>query len=209
MLLTAAVAAARVPSRSIDLLGDRRLEKIIPTRFGDWSFYSNSGLVVPPEDLLSEQLYSQLLTRVYTAPDRPSVMLLIAQAAGQTGILQIHRPEVCYPVGGFELSEATPYPVRAGGRTLSAVSLTASSPQRVEQLLYWTRVGYDLPESWVDQRISVARANFRGDIPDAVLVRLSTISADRDASLAALSSFLEQLVGTVDQRARAFLLGPA
>lgn len=207
MLLTAAVAAAREPHRPIDLLGKRELEKIIPSKVGDWTFASNSGLVVPPEDQLSDQLYSQLLTRVYTAPDRTPVMLLIAQSAGQTGILQVHRPEICYPVGGFTLTGEESQSIGTGRGSFPAVAFTATSMQRVEQLIYWTRVGYDLPSSWVEQRLSVARANLKGDIPDAVLVRVSTVSPDREGSLAMLERFSRELLTAVDPRTRTFLVG--
>ena len=63
----AGVAAARQPSQTVDYLGKNKLEKILPEKIGRWTFASNSGLVVPPEDQLAQALYSQLLTRVYTS----------------------------------------------------------------------------------------------------------------------------------------------
>ena len=106
-LAAAGTAAARMPNIPVDYLGKRKLEDIVPKAFGKWRFQSASGLVVPTEDQLANAIYSQLLTRVYTAGDNGLVMLLIAQSAAQNGIVQIHRPEVCYPAGGFELSPIT------------------------------------------------------------------------------------------------------
>lgn len=174
MAATALAAELREPSKTIDLLGKRNLEDLIPEQVGAWSFHSTSGLVVPPEDQLSEQLYAKLLTRTYTAPDRPPIMLLVAQGAKQTGVIQIHRPEVCYPVGGFRLSERSDVQVSAPGRSLTAAGFTATAESRVEHLIYWTRIGHVLPSTWLEQRWAVARANLNGFIPDAVLVRLSS-----------------------------------
>lgn len=204
----AAIAAARQPRSVIDLLGKRKLENVIPPRIGPWSFYSKSGLVIPPQDQLSDQVYAQLLTRVYTSPDFPPIMLLVAQGGGQTGVLQVHRPEVCYPAGGFVLSDKAEHDVDFARRRLNTVAFTAAADSRVEQLIYWTRVGRELPESWAEQRWAVAEANLKGEIPDAVLVRVSTISADRSQSMTVLDSFTRSLLDTVSPDTRRFLVGP-
>lgn len=190
----AGVVYARLPSRPVDLLGKRKLDAIIPLKIGGWEFQTNSGLVVPTEDTVSDALYSQLLTRVYTRGDEPPIMLLIAQSAGQSGFLQIHRPEYCYPAGGFQLSPITPMPLPAGDRTFDVNSLTATMPGRPEQIIYWTRVGTRMPLSWAAQRVAVAKDNLEGIIPDAVLTRLSTIDPNRDAAMARLAEFSAQLV---------------
>lgn len=204
-LLTAGLAAARVPGHKIDLLGKRKVETLIPEAIGRWRFYSKSGLVVPPADQLSDALYSQLLTRVYLAEDALPIMLLVAQSSGQTGILQVHRPEYCYPAGGFKLSGKTTLPVRLPGSVLETTALSAHADDRIEQLLYWTRVGNDMPLTWAQQRWSVARANLRGDVPDAVMVRVSTLTPDRDAGLAALTEFTRSLFASVPAEVRRML----
>lgn len=204
-LLTAGVAAARVPGNHIDLLGDRKIESLIPSTIGRWNFYSKSGLVVPPPDQLSDALYSQLLTRVYVTSDGLAMMLLVAQSSGQTGILQVHRPEFCYPAGGFRLSDKAIHTVRLPGGALDTTVLSASADDRVEQVLYWTRVGRDMPTSWPEQRWSVARANLRGDVPDAVMVRVSTLTPDRAEAVAAMDEFTRGLFAAMAPSARRVL----
>lgn len=204
-LLTAGTAVARVPRHNIDLLGDRQIDKLIPQKIGEWAFYSKSGLVVPPADQLKDALYSQLMTRVYVAADALPIMLLIAQSGGQTGVLQVHRPEYCYPASGFTLMERTVLPIGLPGSRLEATAITAKADDRTEQLLYWTRVGEDMPLTWARQRWSVARANLKGDVPDAVLVRVSALTADRAAGLTALTRFVQAMFAAVPPDVRRFL----
>ena len=204
----AGVAAARQPSRAVDFLGNAKLEKVVPEKLGKWTFASNSGLVVPPEDQLAQAVYSQLLTRVYTSATGTPIMLLVAQSASQTGILQIHRPEFCYTAGGYELSQSSPHRVSLSpNRSLPALSISASMRGLTEQIVYWTRVGENLPQSWTQQRLAVAMDNLRGVIPDAVMVRVSTYGNDKVAALAEIDDFIRTMIGSVATSARRVLIG--
>jgi EpsI family protein len=205
----AGVAAARQPSKKLDYLGKAELEKVIPQRFGDWRFLTSSGLVVPPEDQLSRALYSQLLTRVYTTSDGMAVMLLVAQSATQTGILQIHRPEFCYTAGGYELSPSDPHNIAlpGAGASVPALNIAATRNGRTEQIVYWTRIGDRLPTSWPQQRMAVAMDNLRGFIPDAVMVRASTYGQDQKTALAVVDKFLADLLLTLPPQTRRVLIG--
>ena len=204
----AGVAAARQPSRTVDFLGNGKLENVLPEKLGKWTFVSNSGLVVPPEDQLAQALYSQLLTRVYTSATGAPIMLLVAQSASQTGILQIHRPEFCYTAGGYELTPSSPHRVSLPpDGTLPALSIAASMRGLTEQIVYWTRVGQHLPQSWTQQRLAVAMDNLRGVIPDAVMVRVSTYGADKTAALAEIDDFIRTMIGSVAPSARRVFIG--
>lgn len=189
-----ATVFARTPRENVDVLGKRKLDNIIPKQIGPWRFLTTSGLVVPTEDTLSAALYSQLLTRVYTNGDEPPIMLLIAQSAGQSGILQIHRPEFCYPATGFALSSIDPIALPSGTGRFAANSLTATVPGRAEQIIYWTRVGSSMPLSWANQRLAVAMDNLKGIVPDAVLTRISTVDVNREAAMTRLAQFAEQML---------------
>ena len=203
----AGIAAARQPTKKVDYLGKNELEKILPEKLGKWTFVSSSGLVVPPEDQLAQALYSQLLTRVYTSDSGVPIMLLVAQSASQTGILQIHRPEFCYTAGGYDLSPSTPHKISLGGPTIPALSISASMLGRTEQIVYWTRIGEHLPLSWKQQRMAVAMDNLRGIIPDAVMVRVSTYGNDKAAALAEVDDFIRAMIGSVAPQVRRVLIG--
>jgi EpsI family protein len=206
---TAGITYARQPRNRIDRVGSNKLEKLIPNKIGQWEFAATSGLVVPPEDPLSDALYSQLLTRVYTDGTNPPVMLLVAQSAGQTGLLQVHRPEFCYPAGGFALSPIVQRPVEGSGHRISVSQLTAEMPGRIEQILYWTRVGDSMPISWTQQRLSIAMDNLRGYVPDAVLVRVSSIDADSVPAFDRLSNFIEGMIAAMAPQHRDILVSNA
>lgn len=206
---TAGVVYARQPRLPIDYLGSTKLEQLLPKKIADWEFSTSSGLVVPPEDALKAALYSQVLTRVYTHGNEPPIMLLIAQAAGQTGVLQIHRPEFCYPAGGFALSPIVPHPISANGVTFPANYLTATAPGRVEQIIYWTRVGDRMPASWREQKLAVAYDNLKGRIPDAVLVRISTIDSDPEDAFPRLERFVSAMVQALPPARRNVLVTTA
>lgn len=202
----AGVAAARQPRDNRDFLGKNKLEDVIPKRIGSWDFAANSGLIIPPEDQLTRATYSQLLTRLYTADNQPPIMLLVAHSGSQTGILQIHRPEFCYSAGGFELSPTVAHPVALAGGTLPALTLEAKADNRVEQIVFWTRIGEHVPSSWSAQKVAVAVDNINGIVPDAVLARVSAFGTDRKAALAAIDRFIPAMVDAIDPSMRKVLV---
>jgi EpsI family protein len=198
----AGVAAARLPNKNLDYLGKQKLESVIPEKIGRWNYVSSSGLVVPPEDQMIRALYSQLVTRVYSDGSGPPIMLLVAQSATQTGILQIHRPEICYTAGGYQLSAIEPHVVGLPWGGLPTLSMSATSDSRTEQLVYWTRIGDQLPRSWREQRMVVAMDNLRRIIPDAIMVRVSTFGNDKARALASMDEFIVSLLNSVSLQVR-------
>jgi EpsI family protein len=134
-------------------------------------------------------------------------MLLVAQSPSQSGILQIHRPEFCYTAGGYRLSPSEPHGVPIPGRSISALSISATRDGRTEQIVYWTRIGNHLPTSWTQQRLAVAMDNLRGFIPDAVMVRVSTYGVDKTAALASVDEFIRALNASITPQTQRVLFG--
>ncbi|WP_375427122.1 exosortase-associated protein EpsI, V-type [uncultured Sphingomonas sp.] len=206
-LVAATAGLVLKPRRAQNMLGSAKLEDLVPKQFGGWRFNTASGLVLPPADQLRDQIYSQLLTRVYVRDDRPPLMMLIAYSGSQDGTLQVHRPEVCYPASGYRLTQNEPHTVTlAPGIALPSRDILAETDVRRERLIYWTRQGSHFPTRWSEQRTAVIAENFAGIIPDGVLVRLST-SGD-GATTPVLDEFARDLYGAVGPRMRRVLLGP-
>ena len=206
LLGAAGVAYARQPQPGPKQLGEGGLDALVPKNFGAWKFETTSGLVLPPPDATADRLYDEVLTRVYTRPDGQAVMFLVAYSGVQDGLLQLHRPEVCYPVGGYQLSQTTIAPIAfSNGDMVPARAFTATSALRVEHVLYWTRLGSALPTSWAEQRWAVVVANLKGAIPDGVLVRMSCVENDADKAFGILREFASELAGSVTPKARQLL----
>lgn len=209
-LLAAAAGLAywREPRGHMSSLGKGGLDKLIPTAIGPWRYQTSSGIVLPPPDALAKLLYDQQLARTYVADNEPPVMLVMAYGAGQSGALQVHRPEICYPASGYRLSHTERHDLTLdNGKSIPARSFTAESDTRTEQVLYWSRIADHLPTGWTAQRFAIMEENLRGNVPDGLLVRVSTVSPDSQASLATLSRFCRALMSAVAPANRAKLVG--
>lgn len=202
------IAQARLPVPVAPRIKEDRFTGLIPNRVGSYAFNSESGLVLPPSDALSERLYDNLVTRTYSNPAGEVVMLLVAYNNKQDGVLQIHRPEICYPAGGYMLTDVVPVDVPvAQGQVLPGQIFGASSEARNEVVLYWTRVGDKYPRRWLDQRWAVAEANLRGIVPDGVLARVSTIGNDFARTTPVLKTFIRDLHNACGAQMRGLLFG--
>ena len=205
-LVAAATVFVRLPRRHIAYLGAGKLEQLVPKSFAGWEFASASGLVLPPDDQLRDQIYSQLLTRTYTMQGGHEIMLLIAYNAGQDGVVQIHRPEVCYPASGFRLVENQEHSTQVSpGHSIPSRFIIAENSMRKEKIIYWTRVGTDFPRKWAEQRLAVFEQNLRGYIPDGLLIRISSVNDNVDP--ADLDRFAESLFLSLGATMRTVLGG--
>lgn len=211
LLGTAGVAFARLPRTPVVALGPVALDSVIPSTIGPWQLIADDDLVRPPDDeRKAASVYEDELSRTYVRADGAAVMFLIAYARSQSGMLMVHRPESCYPGSGFTITadRAITVPLAAGlapgGRFLST-----ERGERIEQVLYWTRLGNDFPIDWDSERQELARQNLRGLIPDGALVRLSIISPDPQGSLALLREFAADVFRASGRDGRALLAGPA
>jgi EpsI family protein len=209
LLGVAAAAYARMPQPHVPKLEKDGLDKRIPKQIGPWTFATASGIVMPPPDELSDRLYSHTLTRYYYADNAAPIALLIAYSNVQDGLLQLHRPEICYPASGYKLTETQVSPLDLGrGSSIPVRTFTADGVSRNEKVLYWTRLGEDIPTSWAAQRWAVAKANLEGNIPDGILVRVSTESSDTlERSMQTLTSFSRMMLASVTPDVRKLLIG--
>ena len=209
MLAAAGAAVARIPLPNKPEIGIDKFKALVPDTVGDWKFQQTSGLVLPPEDALSARLYDNLVTRAYTGPDGQVIMLLIAYKNYQDGVLQIHRPEICYPAGGYRLSPTIATEVPLGtGRILPANAFSANGNERSEQVLYWTRIGEAFPVRWSEQRLAVLRANLARVNPDGMLARVSMPNDDMAMSRPLMIKFIEDLRTAAPPALRSILFGP-
>lgn len=205
----ALAATALVPRTRVSLLGSTPLEEIIPGDFGTWQKLPDNQVLVPQtENSLAAKLYSQTVTRQYVDRDAGRMMmLLIAYGDTQSDTLQLHRPETCYPAFGFQLSDSRPASVALDHGSIPSRSLTASVPDRIEHITYWTRIGEFLPTSTGEQRRMKLQTAMEGLIPDGILVRISALGEDAEGSFHEIERFGRALVMAVAPEHRAALIG--
>lgn len=209
MLAAAGAAASRIPEPNKPPIPQDKFKAMMPDTIGQWRFQTTSGLVLPPDDALSARLYDDLVTRAYANPAGQVVMFLVAYKNFQNGVLQIHRPEICYPAGGYVLSETTPTDITIGpGRTMHANAFSAAGGERDEQVLYWTRIGNYFPVRWREQRLAVLRANIGRVNPDGLLARVSMANRDRATCMPLMTDFISELRNAAPPAMRSILFGP-
>jgi EpsI family protein len=198
-LVGAGAAQALRPRKRVELIGSAKLEDITPAVFGPWRQIHVGDVIQPrTEGTLAAELYSQMIGRVYTNSAGDYVMLAIAYGSTQSDLLQLHRPETCYPAFGFDISRSLIGKVAVGAAEIPTRSLVAKAPGRVENVTYWTRIGEYLPRTQAEQREDKLRISLAGIIPDGILVRASSLGDDWSRSVALNRQFLSDLVLATD-----------
>ena len=183
------------------------LETLVPKVIGHRARANFNTILIPKGEEAKDKSYDEVVTRYYTGGSAPPIMLLIAYGSAQVGNTELHRPEVCYPSAGFRLRSWPDVPLHFLGTTISARSMTAFATGRIEQILYWSRVGRSFPTSSLAQRWAALRATMQGSVPDGVLVRISTIDSDREAALPVLREFADMLLDAGGPELRMLLTG--
>lgn len=209
-LIGGAVGAyALTPRNRLNLLGDAKLENMVPMKFGGWHVTPSNAMILPKptKGSLADQLYNQTVSRLYESPNDLPVMLVIAYGSTQSDQLQLHRPEVCYAAVGFEISGSQAVDIPVPGAVVPARQLVATSNQRVEPILYWTRIGDYLPASGAQQRLMKLRSEMAGYVADGVLVRMSTVAEPGQEAFDTLKRFAAEMLKATDPRGVPALVG--
>lgn len=207
--LTATSAYALRPRREEHRLITTKLQELIPKWVGPWRYGSAEGVVVArPEEALPTEGYDQLIARTYEAAGRLNIMLLVAYGSTQGATLQLHRPETCYPAQGFGLSDFSEPNLRfAPGLPVQARRFTATRDERVERMVYWTRIANRFPRNTAGEYRAILGSVLAGVVPDGILVRISTITSDTAAADAAIDHFTAELIRQMLPAGRQILLG--
>jgi len=217
-LLGAGAGYLLTPRKRVSLLGKGKLDSLIPRKFGDWASRDVSDLVAPKdEDSLASKIYNEQIERIYVTGQagqlsneaQPGeVMMLLAHGDTQSNELQLHRPEVCYPAFGYEVSRNAPFMLKvAPGVTVPARRLVASAPGRRENIIYWSRLGEYMPTDGGQQRMFRVRTALDGYVADGLLARFSAFGDDSAQAWTMLEGFISALVMAVPPEGRRGLLG--
>lgn len=181
------------------------LEALFPQRVGAWQPDPVSvGFVRPAfEQAKQFQMYDQVLERVYVNPAGERIMLSVAYGRQQSVGLQVHRPEVCYKAGGFQVGPVTAGRIALPGHTLPVTRLVATMPDRQEPITYWRLLGDQVVADEVSFKLDQLKAGLRGrGIDDGLLVRVSSLGDDAEAAWRLQASFVQALDRAQDEAQR-------
>ena len=184
LLLCLAAFAGGQAWRPTARLADSRpkvdLETLFPKAFGGWQLDDRMPvqLIAPDTQAMLNKLYNQTLSRTYINRQGDRIMLSVAYGGDQSDGTRAHRPEVCYPAQGFQVSDSREDQLDLGGRMLRVRHLQSRLGGRIEPITYWMVVGERIALSGTEQKLAQLAYSTRGVIPDGMLVRVSSIDAD-------------------------------
>lgn len=211
MTSAAAIATVMTPTRRIvDTLPKLDIEAAIPQRFGDWQIDTRSGggVVNPQQTELLNQLYSQIVSRTYVNSKGYRIMLSIAYGEDQRDGNQLHYPEVCYPAQGFQVTSNRKAILNTPLGNIPVKRLESHlSQQRFEPITYWTTVGTQALTGGSNKKLAEMRYGLRGEIPDGLLFRVSSIDRDSAIAFAVQEQFVIALVASISPSVRPRIAG--
>lgn len=210
MLLASVLAMLVTPTiMNSDKTEKLNLEAIIPKEFNGWKMDLAyvEPLVSPDVKGQIDNIYNQTLSRTYINSQGERVMLAIAYGRDQRVDLQVHRPEICYAAGGFDIKKMTKIFLDTTVGQIPAMRLVAKQGNRNEPITYWIKIGNSLTRGWFEEKWATFRYELTGQIPDGLLFRVSTISNDEQASYQIQQTFLTGLLKSMRSGDRQWLVG--
>ncbi len=211
MLMAAYLALVLRPTHRIADDGPKvNLETMIPKQFGDW----HEDLTIVPIQVSPDvkqqldKLYSQILSRTYANSAGQKIMLSMSYGGNQgSDELQVHRPEYCYVAQGFELKKISEGFLKIPPGQIEVRRLEAIQGARIEPITYWITIGDKATLPGVSRKIAQLRYGLTGKVPDGMLVRVSSISNDRNEAYQLQNIFINELLNAVTPTAKLKLTG--
>ena len=211
MALTAVLSAVFLP-RPQPMAQERAgtpLEQLFPDQFGEWRLDPGAAALIRPafEQAKRFQMYDQVLERTYLNAAGHRVMLSVAYGRQQSVGLQMHRPEVCYKAGGFNVDDIQTGSLPLPGLSLPVTRLLASMEGRPEPITYWRLLGDEVVADEARFKLRQLSLGAGGAIPDGMLVRVSSIDDDRRAAYKVHEAFVQALAQSLTPAQRTRVLG--
>lgn len=214
MLATSVLAYAIKPTHKIASDYPRpQLEKLIPTSFGGWKMVENNARLVSPEVRAAiDKIYAETLSRVYINQQGEMVMLSMAYGEDQSDEVGAHLPEGCYTGQGFAVSAVKKSKMTVNQSQVAIQTLLAEKSDRIEPITYWLRTGDEIQYPGWATKLTKLKYAFKGDIPDGLLFRVSSLLATNDASLVANAFhtqqvFINDLIVAMPEQSHFYLIG--
>ena len=119
-----------------------------------------------------------------------------------------HRPEICYPAQGFRIDRGSVRGrVMFGSAPIDVTRLVAAQGTRNEPITYWLIVGDRITHFGQAHKLVSLRYGVLGQIPDGMLVRVSSIDLDSGNAFAFQQDFIVSMLNAVSAPKRNLVLG--
>lgn len=210
MIVSAALTMALTPTKKIaDQQEKFDLETMIPARFGNWKIdESIIPLQVDAETQAKlDKIYNQTLSRTYVNSYGERIMLSVAYGGDQSDNLAIHKPEVCYYAQGFEVMKIYTDELLTQYGKFPIKRLMAVKGSRNEPITYWVTIGNKAVLPGIEEKLQQLRYGLTGNVPDGMLVRVSTIDSDKEKAYQLQNVFIQDLLSTIADAERTRLIG--
>lgn len=196
----AVLAHVGTPTKKVADTWQTNLEVMFPEAFGDWRLDRSMPIILPSPDVQSvlDAIYNQVLSRTYiNQHTRSRIMLSVAYGGDQSDGMRIHLPEVCYPAQGFQVLSRETGQVNTKNRDIDVIRLKTKLGGRYEPVTYWITVGESVVPSRTQQKLEQMRYGLKGQIPDGMLIRVSSIDSSADEAFTSQNTFIRDLASYV------------
>jgi EpsI family protein len=160
-------------------------------------------------------VYDAVALRTYQHADGRQVSVVMTWNGDGLDRQRIHEPQVCYNSSGFTVSPMHRVSISTGAGSIDAMAFTARQASREEDVVYW-RVTDGIWEREPDNRNSMVRrflrllylrGIFRGELPDNLMVRVSSVRPTIGQRTTAHFEYVRDLFKTISPADRARIIG--
>lgn len=184
-------------------------EQLIPKKFGDWKEQKKQYEVIKPPRLQAslDKIYSQIFEKVYVDSIGNEVMLSIAYGDNQSDAMRVHRPEGCYYGQGFSVSDPVETVLETSFGRLPVRTLIAIKSVRNEAITYWMKIGDKVVANPFDNKIVQLSYGLRGEIPDGLIFRVSSIGVKNEQEYKLQNNFINSFLDSLTPNGLKLFIG--
>jgi len=164
------------------------------------------------ESVLSE--YDVVASRRYQRADGRQVLVIMTWS-GDGFRRQGHNQQVCYIASGYEVAPPQPVSISISAGSIDAMAFSASRAAMEEDVVFW-RVTDGLRERGIDsrrtlvhrlQRLLYLPDLFRGELPDNLMVRVSSVRLTNNQPTSAHIDYIREWLRAISPDDRALIMG--
>jgi EpsI family protein len=209
MVAAALLAIVLTPTRLTAATAPKiDLETMIPKQFGDWHQLQELDVIaVSPEVQANlNKIYQQTLARTYVNSKGEQIMLSLAYGGDQRDGMQVHKPEICYPAQGFQVTKLTNGTLDTGFSQIPVKRLLTTQGARIEPITYWIIIGDTVAIDNFKWKLDQLKYGLTGKIPDGMIFRVSSIG-NVESAYAIQEEFIRDLLKSLPAASRKHLIG--